>query len=247
MLSQLKIQLKDENKVLGYNSGSIFQGLIMEMIDPDYGERLHHLSVNPYSQYIKRTKKGAEWIITTLNQEAYEKIITPLLEVEQIDLKKKELKFSIYDRELKKLSRQAFVEKHLFEQEEDNRLIFYFNSPTAFKRDNHYIFLPEVSLIFQSLMKKFDATGEDKIFTPELLEEIDRSVYISNYRLKSGLFYLEKTRIPGFTGRLELRSHTHKEVRRILKLLNQFSAYAGVGIKTSMGMGGVSAGGEQNG
>ena len=120
MLSQLKIQLEDENKVLGYNSGSIFQGLIMEIIDPDYGERLHHLSINPYSQYIKRTKKGAEWIITTLNQEAYEKIITPLLEVDQIDLKKKELKLSIYDRELKKLSRQAFVEKHLFEQEEDN-------------------------------------------------------------------------------------------------------------------------------
>lgn len=247
MLSQLIIQLEDENKVLGYNSGSIFQGLIMELIDHDYGEWLHHLSVNPYSQYIKRTKKDVKWIITTLNQEAYEKIIMPLLEVDQIDLKKKDVKLSIYDRELKKLSRQAFVEKHLFEQEEDNRLTFYFNSPTAFKRDNRYVFLPEISLIFQSLMKKFDATGEDKIFTPELLDEIDRSVYISNYRLKSTLFYLEKTRIPGFTGRLELRSHTNKEVRRILKLLNQFSAYAGVGIKTSMGMGGVSVGGEWNG
>lgn len=247
MLSQLKIRLDYQGDKLGYNAGSLFQGLLMETIDSAYGKLLHSLSNNPYSQYVYRNQEGTYWILSACNKTAYKEIIQPIIKKDTFYLKKKEKELKVLDRELKMISRTGFIENHLFSQDVKESLILTFRTPTAFKRKNRYVIVPEPGLIFQSLMKKFDDSGEEKIFSEELLEEINASVFISKYKLRSTLFYLEKTKIPACLGHIEMRAETNKEVKNILKLLLAFSQFSGTGIKSSMGMGASLPGGDKDG
>ena len=247
MFSKLKIKIDVDSKDIGYNSGSLFQGFLMENINNDYAEYLHKLKVNPYSQYINKTKDETYWNIATTNKEAYEKIINPILSLDEIIIKDKDLKLKILDKSLNIIKREDFIEKNLFESIDSKEINFNFLTPTAFKRGNRYVIIPEPVLIFQNLIRKFDSSGEEEIFSYDLLEEIENSVHISKYNLKSRLFYLEKTKIPGFIGGLSMRSGTNKEIINILNLLNKFSEYSGTGIKSSMGMGGTIIGGERLG
>ena len=242
MFSKLKIKLDINSREIGYNSGSLFQGFLMENIESDYANNLHTLKINPYSQYINRTKEGTYWNIGATNREAYEKIISPILELDEVIIKDKDVKLKILDKSLNIIKREDFIEKNLFENFDSKEIVFNFITPTAFKRDNRYVIIPEPALIFQNLIKKFDSSGEEKIFSYDLLDEIKNSVYISRYNLKSRLFYLEKTKIPGFIGSLSMRIETNKEILNILNLLNEFSEFSGTGIKSSMGMGGTNGG-----
>lgn len=247
MLSSLKIKLDNIDEIIGYNWGSLFQGVLMENIDSQYADKLHKLKVNPYSQYIKRSKEGTYWIISTTNREAYEKIISPILEVDKVVLKNKNLEIKIADKFLNIIKREEFIEKNLFDNNNKQKIIFNFLTPTAFKKDGIYVILPEPELIFQNLIRKFDESGDETIFSHDLLNEIKKSTFISRYNLKSRLFYLEKTVIPGFIGNIEIKTETNKAIKNILKLLNDFSEFSGTGIKSSIGMGATIAGGEKLG
>lgn len=239
MFSKLKIQLDINSRDIGYNSGSLFQGIIMENIESEYADKLHNLKTNPYSQYINRTKEGTYWNIAVTNREAYEKIIGPILDLDEVIIKDRDVKLKILGKSLSIVKREDFIEKKLFENFDSREINFNFLTPTAFKKDNRYVIVPEPALIFQNLIKKFDSSGEEKIFSYDLLDEIKNSVYISRYNLKSRLFYLEKTKIPGFIGSLSMRIETNKEILNILNLLNEFSEFSGTGIKSSIGMGGT--------
>lgn len=247
MFSKLKIKLDIDRKEIGYNSGSLFQGFLMEKIETEYASALHNFKTNPYSQYINRTKDGTYWNISATNREAYEKIIIKVLELDEVIIEDKDLKIKILDKSLNTIKREDFIEKNLFENIDSKEIDFDFLTPTAFKKNNRYAIVPDPALIFQNLIRKFDSSGEEEIFSYDLLNEINNSVYISRYNLRSRLFYLEKTKIPGFMGSLTMRVETNKEILNILRLLNNFSEFSGTGIKSSMGMGGTISGGEKLG
>lgn len=247
MLSKLKIKLDIDSRDIGYNSGSLFQGVLMEKIDREFGSKLHNLTANPYSQFIRRSSEGTIWQVSTTNREAYEKILLPLLELDKIFLKNKNQELKILEKTLETVPREEFIEENLFGKENADRIIFNFVTPTAFKKDNRYIIIPEPGLIFQNLIRKFDSSGGEQIFSYELLDEINNCVLISRYKLRSNLFNLEKTKIPAFMGSLEIKAQTTKEIKNILNLLGAFSNFSGTGIKCSMGMGGTFTGGEKLG
>ncbi len=247
LLSKLKIKLDINSGDIGYNSGSLFQGVLMEKIDMEFGLKLHNLPTNPYSQFIRRSIEGTFWQISTTNKEAYEKVLLPLMHLDKVFLKNKNMELKILEKTLETVSREEFIEENLFEKEDNSRIIFNFVTPTAFKRDNRYIIIPEPGLIFQNLIRKFDASGKEQLFSYELLNEINNSVFISKYKLRSNLFNLEKTQIPAFTGSLEINAQTNREIKNILNLLCAFSNFSGTGIKCSMGMGGTFTGGEKLG
>lgn len=171
MLSKLKIKLDVNSKDIRFNSGSLFQGFLMENIEGDYAKDLHNLKINPYSQYINVTKEETTWNISAISREAYEKIISPILDLDEIIIKDKNLKIKILDKSINIIKREDFIEKNLFEIFDSREINFKFLTPTAFKRDNRYLFIPEPTLIFQNLIRKFDSSGEEEIFSYDLLEE----------------------------------------------------------------------------
>ncbi|MDO5725880.1 MAG: CRISPR-associated endoribonuclease Cas6 [Tissierellia bacterium] len=236
MLSSLKFKLETKDKIIGYHSSSIFQGVLMEKLSKDTVFNLHSFSINPYCQYVIKIANNSYWTLNGLNNYAFENIIKPLINLEKIYLKNKDLEIKLNDLELHKYNKHEFTEKFLFG---NSTGIFNlkFITPTSFKSQGRYIIMPDCRLIFQSLMKKFDATGEDKLFSEELLKDLENFSYISKYRLRSCLFPLEKIKIPAFIGDIQIKLDGPKELRNIASLLLNFGTYSGVGIKTAMGMG----------
>ena len=66
------------------------------------------------------------------------------------------------------------------------------------------------------------------------------NVYIRDYNLRTQFFYLEKIKIKGFVGRINIGLVVKDEaLEKLLSIIIKLSEYTGFGIKTSLGMGAV--------
>lgn len=61
----------------------------------------------------------------------------------------------------------------------------------------------------------------------------------SGFQLRSQTYYLKGNSIPGFTGWMTLENRLTGFHRQLADALLIFSGYTGIGIKTTLGMGGV--------
>jgi CRISPR-associated endoribonuclease Cas6 len=113
-----------------------------------------------------------------------------------------------------------------------------FRTPTAFKMGDAYYPFPDPGLFFSSLLRRWNAfSGDDKL--PEIgQEEWRSSVWLSRFRGKTKPFFMRGGQIPGFTGQLWLQLADPEKAKIAVRLL-AFAPFAGVGVKTAMGMGQV--------
>ena len=89
-------------------------------------------------------------------------------------------------------------------------------------------------LITEFYEKKCPKYLEIKFQTLEALVEQSEIV---RYRLQTVPFPLEKVQITGFTGSICIHIRGPETMARYLRMLFKFGEFAGVGIKTGMGMG----------
>lgn len=123
---------------------------------------------------------------------------------------------------------------------ENGKKIWCINTPTAFKRQGKYINFPDMQLIYQSLMNRYSAISEDMdMRDKETLEQLVENSEIVRYRLKTVKFPLEKVEIVGFQGEIGIYIRGTDTMARYARMLFRFGEYAGVGIKTSIGMGSI--------
>lgn len=242
MLSILTITLKKPEQIfLTQNISSILQGVLMEVVDHEYGEELHRENLKPYSQYVIFSNKEITWKIMTLDEMAYQKINKKLhdLEMKSIYLRYKKLELEILNKELICYENQALIEENFFGSM-PRRVSVQFTSPTAFKSNGEYVFYPSIPLIFNSLIKKFDAFNEDNsIGSEELLNDICENVKIIDYRIRSKKFHLEGVTIPAFLGEVTFLVKGPQQLANVVNLLLRYGEFSGVGIKAAIGMGSI--------
>ena len=109
MLAELKMELKNDS--LDFRQSSNLQGVIMERIDSDYADVLHSSRLNPYSQCLIREGEKKIWYIRTVTQEAYEKILLPLVRLDEFSIKNGMCKVAIANRTLESCSEDALMEE----------------------------------------------------------------------------------------------------------------------------------------
>ncbi len=242
MLSILKIRLKNIPEAnISYHISSMLHGFLMTKIDYEYAEILHQSNLKPYSQHLEFYNDEWVWIINTLNRQAYEYIIKPLLEetVNSVYIENRDLHIPIVSKEVLHKSYDELMDETFFANC-SRYLNLKFITPTAFKSEGEYIFYPSIRHIFNSLIKKYDiANDNSKIYTPELIEDIDRYVRLSKYNLKSTYFSLEGVKIPAFVGEITLKINGPQQLINLVHLLARYGEYSGVGIKSAIGMGSV--------
>jgi len=242
MLTNLTLHLqKEAGASLGYNSSSLFQGTLMEYVSPEYGAALHQTGLKPYAQYIEAGKETLRWHILTMTKEAGEQIIDKVLKADLscVHLKHKDLKLPITQKEMKTITYEELLEKEYFGTGSRYAEI-KFISPAAFKSKGVYVFHPDIRLIFQSLMNKFDACCDSaSIGSEEVLEHLAENIVVSRYNLRSVQFHMEGIRIPSFLGSVTLRINGPQPLVNLAQLLLAFGEYSGVGIKCAIGMGGI--------
>ncbi|MDE7325625.1 MAG: CRISPR-associated endoribonuclease Cas6 [Lachnospiraceae bacterium] len=240
MLAELKMELESDSAELGYFQSSNLQGVLMEQIDGCYAQKLHEQGIKPYSQYITGTDKK-EWRVKTLTTEAYEQIMFPLLDssFEEFYIEKKQIHVRICKKEINTISYQELLDE-FYSAPCSRYLNLEFLTPTSFKSAGRYIIMPDMHYIYQSLMNKYSAVSVDMdMYDEETLHQLTSSSMITQYRLRSVSFPLEGIKIPSFKGEMRVKLNGTDTMAKYVRLLARFGEYAGVGIKTAIGMGGM--------
>ena len=127
--------------------------------------------------------------------------------------------------------------KELRDLEPRKEVELVFATPTAFKAGDLDLPLPVPRLVFGGLLRKWNT------FSPYPLgvspQELERKVALAEVHIRTRFFYDGRSHIVGFVGRARFRvlRGASIELLRAVNTLAQFSFYAGVGRKTTHGMG----------
>lgn len=238
MLAELRMKIETDSREFGFYQSSNMQGVLMECLDPSYAAYLHEQGYNPYSQHLELGEEKY-WVIKTVDQDAYEQVILPLLDsgFQSFEIKKKNMVMHIKNKEVKTREKRELMDK--FYSSECNRFLnLEFLTPTSFKQGGHYVIIPDVRLIFQSLMNKYSASCTDMdMYDENVLEELVKNSSVVNYKLCSTYFQMEGIKIPSFRGKIGIKIGGTDTITKYARFLSEFGEYSGIGIKTAMGMG----------
>ncbi len=215
-------------------------GALLEQLPADFGRDLHADAITPVSQYALPREDGTLlWTVTLFGENAIAQAGPLLAAVEQFSLRAPKAVLRVVSRRRETI---GSVEVLLARAEAaGNELSLTFVTPTAFKRKGRYVCLPEIALMLPNLVKQWngcfpdcpieDTDGEGVLALAEGLE-------CTGLNLRSAPYYLKGSGITGCTGRLWLRNRSQGFHRTLTNALLLFGGYCGVGIKTTLGMGG---------
>lgn len=240
MPEKLQIVLKgDDDKRHGFYMAAMLHGALMELMNPADAAQLHTDAMHPFSQYITNEKGQLIWHIQTLDDTTHRIFANALEGRKDIFLKHRDETLEIISREENSISEEALIDRYYFGQC-DPVLKIRFCSPTSFKQDGHYALFPSVRLIFQSLMLRYDAgSAEHEVFSQDVLSDFEHHAAITGYRLRSAYFHTDHARIPAFLGEVTIRVWGPQQMINLAWLLAAYGTFSGVGIKTGLGMGGM--------
>ena len=214
---------------------------LLEGTDPAWGEALHRDGVTPVSQYLSREGERLVWRVTLLGRES-EAALSPVLEERREYRLLREgaaLAVTGRDRDTVADVEELFARCHGC----TGRHRLEVRTPAAFKSRGLYQILPTQRLILQSLIKQWNGSFPHCPIEDEDgagMETMAAGLVCRGYQLRDQGYGLKNSRIPGFVGALTLESGRLTGFHRTLAdALLYFSGYAGIGIKTALGMGGV--------
>jgi len=125
----------------------------------------------------------------------------------------------------------------LAEDAPESTITLEFITPTSFKVSGIQALFPEPRLVFSSLLKRWNKFSEVKL--PDEYMESFPSIKVSGYNLHTELIHFSRYKMIGFKGKVqyELPRQCPPSLRKAINALAKFACYAGVGVKTAMGMG----------
>ncbi|MCK4025217.1 CRISPR-associated endoribonuclease Cas6 [Streptococcus sp. 29887] len=236
-MKKIKIYLARQ-EMTSNELASKLHGFLMEMIDPAYASYLHNLETNPYATRVERSSTHHIWLVSLLTNEAVEQLAPLLLSLETIQLRGSQQEIVVQKLEVENCSDQELLT--IFNSScQETQFRIHFLTPTGFKSQGDYVMFPNPRLIFQSLMQKHTRlTGGDEI-DEDLLEYLCQHAKITSYQLSSHYYTIHKQKIPAFVGSVNVTIKGAETLRSYVKMLLTFGEYSGIGIKTSLGMGGI--------
>lgn len=126
-------------------------------------------------------------------------------------------------------------------EEPASRTRLWFRTPCAFKQAGRYAIYPQEFLLLQSLVLHWNTAFPDcQLNDPDALDAILRGLHILDYNLHTVSYPINNTRIPGFVGSAVVEARLALPLLELWNALLSFAPYGGIGIKTTLGMGGVS-------
>ena len=122
-----------------------------------------------------------------------------------------------------------------------SRTRLWFRTPCAFKQAGRYAIYPQEFLLLQSLVLHWNTAFPDcQLSDPDALDAILRGLRILDYSLHTVSYPIKNTCIPGFVGSAVVEARLALPLLELWNVLLSFAPYGGIGIKTTLGMGGVS-------
>lgn len=118
-------------------------------------------------------------------------------------------------------------------------IVLHFNSPTAFKMGDLHLLFPQPWNVFGSLARSWRAFSAVPL-PEEIYEFCEKQVGVSRYELRTQVITGGRYQLLGFIGTCSYRILSDDPLwLRTLNTLADFALFAGVGLKTTQGMGQV--------
>ena len=235
----------DEPIRLVQSIGSVLHGVIMESIDGDYAGQLHEYTIRPYSQYIyfDKTAQAFIWKIAGVTREAVERLVNVVYGLpDTIYLTQKAGNLHIIGRRIVEMTTyRELLDRFLGSESDYKGVEFTFTSPTSFKVDGQYTIYPETFRMYRYVLKRWNSFSPcETMDSPDLSTAIESGTSVRHYQLHLQRFGIERIAINGFKGSYTLQFKQKLILRKVLALLSYYAQFTGLGIKTALGMGGVS-------
>ena len=238
MIQQHRIALDVGTMQVGATLAYPLYAWLLSCIPHEAGELLHDDGAKPISQYVYRDGETFWWVVNLLTDDAITLFAPVFEEKKAAALHLSSLPFMQHTVETFD-SPQAIVSRAQA-LPDVNRFQLTLLTPTAFKQQGRYVIFPQESLILQSLIHRWDMCfPEYPLDDSDAFQALLQGIRIADYTLRTMRHPLKQAKIPSFQGRLILEAHLPAPLMEIWKTLYVFAPYAGLGIKTALGMGGI--------
>ena len=241
MIRQYKFRLTapDKRRIVPASAYRLYS-FLLEQLDAPAANALHSESW-PLNQHIvwESLSRSAVWTLTLLDDALIDRLDPRLASLAEIRLNAETLYAEAISVEtlngVEELMKRAAAlsDAPFFE--------LAFDTTTTFKTNGRYALFPSERLIVQSAMQKWSCAFPDYSLADEdAFMLLCGGLSIERYALQSSRYPLKQGSVSGFYGTLLLRARLSAPMLEIWKALYGALPYLGLGIKTTLGMGGVS-------
>ncbi|WP_319996180.1 CRISPR system precrRNA processing endoribonuclease RAMP protein Cas6 [Trichococcus shcherbakoviae] len=229
----------DGGTELDYRSASLFHGVIMHALPASFSEHLHKTSVAEFHQKLEFGENALKWTIHALTDECAGYVEESLYQkMDTFYLKQKQIELRVVRKESSdNLSYYEWYCMQSRKGEPSNKVRVAFSSPASFKSYNTYLEEPNLSLCYRSLAMRLGSVQETIRFPKKIWEHLADQTSIRHHAIEKCSFPLEKVNIPAFKGEMILELQGDEDELLMMNLLWDFANFAGLGIKTAVGMG----------
>lgn len=212
---------------------------LLEQLPDVVGQGQHDGERTGFSQYVRRRPDGAlDWCVGLLGTAAEQAFGPALEELSALHLRSERQTLTVLNRQLKTI---GSVEELLTHPQPWRRTL-HFTTPTAFKHRKAYDILPTPERMLQSLIRQWNACIPD---CP--IEDTDggglwmlsQGLRCCGLQLWDCAYRLKGHPIPGIMGHMTLENRLEGFPMQLAHGLLTFAAFSGIGIKTTLGMGGI--------
>ncbi len=214
---------------------------LLEETPQSFGLEAHSGGITPVSQFLKLERGGLlSWNVALLGQNAEGSLYDTLETLRELRLEKDGVSFAVVKNSISRIPSAEALLDAAAQQSGMHQL--YFRTSTAFRSRGQYLNLPTTRLIVQSLIKKWNGCVSECPIDDENgegMEAIAAGLRCRSFQIRNQMFYLKGNSVPGFVGEITLENRLSGFHRQLADALLIFSEYAGIGIKTTLGMGGI--------
>ncbi|NLB78464.1 MAG: CRISPR system precrRNA processing endoribonuclease RAMP protein Cas6 [Clostridiaceae bacterium] len=141
--------------------------------------------------------------------------------------------------EVKSFSETEFAEKYLVTEPYATKIRITHITPCSFKSNEQYTIFPSPHLIIKSAVQKWNLYPEKySVNDEEAIEQLIENTRIQSYNLRSTRYHVKGAVIPSFIGDTTITVRGPEPLLQLINLLMMFLEFSGLGMKTSLGMGG---------
>ncbi len=218
-MKQIRFDMEYDGR-FSYSWGYAIYSAFLEQLDNELSDKIHNDNI--FNQYITPT----QWIINTDSDYDFE---------DKYLLNKFNTKIILKNKDIINISEQELADKYLVNEPYQKRIRLRFLTPTSFKQSGEYTLFPTKDLIMKSLTNKWNNWA--KRFTLGDMEW--DNCKISRYDLRSINYVLKGIKIQAFVGYIDIYFWGGESLIRLGNMICNFANFSGIGIKTTLGMGGT--------
>lgn len=243
LITQLKYQLEGpENLHIDSSWGYWFYAALMEHIPDEMAEMFHLPDRTPINQHLRISdrEKTVHWVVNILGDEAEQCLLPHMDSISELKLRECTQAFKLVLNEKRNFKDANAFWNRAAEMPDANLHRLCIMTPTAFRSNRRYVVFPDIRLILQSLMLRWNSIAPSlRICDEDVLQMMEMQIWLRDYRLQTRRFELKGQAVPGFCGTIWLQNSLPAPLLEIWKGLLLFCEYSGLGIKTALGMGAV--------